>query len=305
MTTATRPRRGRPAIPAEAFEHGDPRRYWRGCHCKACRRGVTAHIQKRKYFRDTGRGCLREPDRAAQHADRLRAAGMTEPDIRAAAGITHTQLRHITRRAGRIHADTERRILSVPIPRRPEHAAPVSRAHVPAHGTLRRLRALAAAGWHQAEIARRLGWHSSYLGHMLHDRTGPNVAWCTAATVSDLYNQIARLRPEDHGVPPSRAQRARAMAAERGWSDPTFWEDYGGIDDPDAPVSEPAARRGAFAEARHRADEIRHLARYGIPPEEIAARVSTPEKTVRVQYVRDVIAGTRGPGWRQQQEVAA
>jgi transcriptional regulator with XRE-family HTH domain len=290
VTTATRTgRSGRPPIPADAFEHGDPRRYWRGCRCKPCRRGVTAQIQKRKYFRDTGRGWLRDPGAARLHLDRLRAAGMTEPEIRTAAHITEKQARHSCHAAGRIHADTERRILSVPVPRRPERATPVSRALVPAHGTLRRLRALTAAGWHQAEVARRLGWHTSYLGHMMRGRTGPSVAWCTAAAVADLYNRLACLRPEDHGVPASRAQRARDMAAERGWSDATYWEDYGGIDDPQAPETEEARALKRDELAALRREEILHLASFGIPEHEIAARLGMAQG-----YVHDLIKAMRG-----------
>jgi hypothetical protein len=270
--TATRTRMGRPAIPPEAFEHGDPRRYWRGCRCRGCKRGVTAQVNKRAYLRATGRPVLRDPQRAARHADRLRAAGLDDPAIRAAAGLTHDQLRRITRRIGRIHAATELRLLAVPVPDS-DAAAPTSRVYVPAHGTVRRLRALVAAGWHATELARRLGVHASYLGHLLRGRGGPHVAWRTDAAVRALYGRLAGLRPEENGVTPGRATRTRATAAAQGWPDPLWWEDFGDIDDPDAPETEQGRQLTRRQLAAVRREEIRHLAAFGTPKDEIAARL--------------------------------
>lgn len=293
MTTTTRG--GRTAIPASAFEHGDPRRYWRGCRCRTCRTSATARVRQCAYLRDTGRPHLRAPERAAQHLERLRHAGMSDLDICATAGIDGSHLRRIIRRQQRILADTEQRILAVPIPAAGTPAA--SHVLVPAHGTVRRLRALIADGWPTTHLGHRLNWKAPYVRCLLQGQR--NVQLRTAAVVRDLHDELAGRRPEDHGIDQQSAARARNFAARKNWSNSVFWEDYGGIDDPAAPETEPVVQIGPFAEARLRAEEIRHLASYGVSPEEIARRIGRG-----VQYVRDVLSG-HGVGRHQRKREAA
>lgn len=300
----THSRSGRPAIPAEEFEHGDARRYWRGCHCRPCTTAVNRKTRWNAYLRHTGRGTYRSPQRAAAHINALRAAGMQDRDILNATGVVPDVIYRIMRAAGDITAATEQRILTIPIPT--AQGPTDSRARVPATGTVRRLRALIASGWYLSELARRLGQnHKQYVECLVNGRGGATVTLHLAQRVEHVYQHLAAERPEDHGLPPAHTARARQSAARKGWADTTFWEDWGGIDDPAAPETEPKAKHGPHAEARHRAAEIRHLATFGLSHEEIAERLSTPEKTIRPQYVGGVLTG-RGPGWRQQQrEVAA
>lgn len=233
MTTATRPG-GRPPIPAEAFDHGDARRYARGCRCRACTTAATARDRQCAYLRETGRGLLRDTTRAAEHLARLRDAGMSDAAIGAAARITGPHLRDIITRQKRIHIDTERRILAVPIP---PPGPSESHVRVAADGTVRRLRALVADGWPTSELARRLGLHLPYLRFLL--RRPAAVEHRTAVAVRDLHAAFAGLRPEKRGADPGAAERARRYATRKGWADSVWWEDYGGIDDPAAPETEP------------------------------------------------------------------
>ncbi|WP_049569131.1 hypothetical protein [Streptomyces sp. SBT349] len=279
MTTATRGA-GRPAIPAEAFEHGDPRRYWRGCRCQNCKTGAAAQVRRAAYLRTTGRSYLRDPERAAQHVNRLRTAGMNDHDICTAAHIRSEQLRRIAWREGRIHTDTERRVLAVP---EPAHAAPAaSRARVPAHGTQRRLRALSAAGWPNTEIARRLECAPSYVGALMRSRRGNSVAWSTATGVHALYSEIAARRPQDHGVTATAAERARARASRAGWRDPQWWEDWGGIDDPNSSETEPDQTPRFLALA----EDALWLERQGYTRQQAAERLGVTRDNVQKSISR-------------------
>lgn len=274
--------------------HGDYRRYWRGCRCRDCRTAAVARARHCAYLRDTGRPYLRDATTAADHLTRLRAAGMSDNAISAAAHITDPHLRQIIRRQHRIHADTERRILAVPIP--PPGTPHASHVRVPAHGTIRRLRALVADGWPTDELAQRLDWHTPYLRCVLQGQRAVELR--TLAAVRTLHAELGTKRPEEHGVPPARAARARQYAARKQWRDSVWWEDWGGIDDPAAPETEEQEKREEAA--RTLAADIRHLASFGVNEEEIARRVGRSRS-----YVHAQIVGIRGPGWRQQQEAAA
>jgi hypothetical protein len=222
----------RKAIPAEAFDHGDPRRYRRGCRCGLCKKGISAATRRQAYLRKTGRGTQRTPDRAANHVTRLREAGLNDLAIRDKASVCPDVLYRIMRREGTIHATTEQRILAVRVPDKDASAVTTSRAYIPAIGTLRRLRALVAAGWYAAELARRLRRDKQYLVYLTRGQGGDKVARFFAEEVDRLYRELSFLKPEEHGVKPYYAERARTQAAAEGWLGPGYWDDDE-IDDPD------------------------------------------------------------------------
>lgn len=95
---------------------------------------------------------------------------------------------------------------------------------IPITGTSRRLRALCALGWPQAELAARTGIPECTVSHLVRgdiNRTSRR----NATLVCDLYD-----RPS--GTPgPSEWQRVRARSA--GWAPPLAWDDDT-IDNPDA-----------------------------------------------------------------------
>ncbi len=274
----------RKAVPAEAFEHGDPKRYRRGCRCRLCVRATTAEVRMRHYLRSTGRGTLRTTDRAAAHIDRLRAAGMQDIHISEAAKTASSVIYRIARGQARIHYAVEARILAVRVPQEP-----VGRngSHVDACGTRRRLRALAAEGWPAAELARRLGRKKQYVIYLQAGRGDGTVRRWVADDVHGLYGRLSGLKPEREGVRPSLARAGRDRAASKGWLGVGYWD----IDEIDDPAFVPATggeERSRNELAAHRREEITHLAAYSIPEHEIAERLG-----MAPAYVHDLIRDMR------------
>lgn len=167
---------------------------------------------------------------------------------------------------------------------------------VDATGTRRRLQALAAIGWPMYTHGARIGVSPATVSRLTHQK---RVLARTAEAVDRCYQQLCAARPEDHGIPAGTARKMRNRAAAEGWPDPTFWEDMGGIDDPDAPETEQAADAPAGRDP-HTAEEVRHLAQFGVSAHEIARRVGRSPS-----YVRSILTGTRAPGWRDRLDTAA
>ncbi|RRQ81515.1 hypothetical protein [Streptomyces griseofuscus] len=286
---------GRPALPAEAFEHGDARRYRRGCRCTKCKAGANRSNIKNRYLRQTGRGTMRTPDRAADHLLLLRAAGLNDQTILKQADICPDVMYRILRREGVIHAHTETRILRVPAPA--VEGPSSSRAYIPGHGTVRRLRALVAVGWYQAEIARRLGKQKENLKQIIDRGETGQVAQYVADQVRALYADLQDQKPEDHGVQARFADRARKLAADRGWAPPAYWDD----DELDNPDFEPALSDEHISKnelgALRRA-EIAHLISFNLSHADIAARLGMAEAYVR-DIAREITSGRRRPRQRE------
>lgn len=217
----------RTAIPAEAFEHGDPKRYRRGCRCDDCKAGVNAENKRNRYLLAVGRSPLVSVDRAADHLVRLRMAGMSDVEILAAARICTDQLYRFLRREGRLRRNTERQILAVSVPVR---AGQDNCSTTDGTGTRRRLQALAAAGWPASELAFRLGMYKERVTYLLHGGGGGQVTLRVEALVRAVYLDLWGERPEEHGVARHLALRARRLAVRRGWHPAAVWDD---IDNPD------------------------------------------------------------------------
>lgn len=95
---------------------------------------------------------------------------------------------------------------------------------VPSIGTVRRFQALQALGWTGPEIAAEVGV-SIYSLRSISYHGSAVVHSGTAAKMAAAYERMCMTRPEGH-----YANRARAMAARKGWPPPLAWDD---IDDPD------------------------------------------------------------------------
>ncbi|MCM1974603.1 hypothetical protein [Streptomyces sp. G1] len=121
---------------------------------------------------------------------------------------------------------------------------------VPAVGSIRRLQALAVAGWPWARIARESGLAPARLHRIL---TATVVTAEDARAVSAVYDRLSMVSPGLCGVPAMYARAARARAAELGWAPVGAWDDDT-IDDPDvAPewTGHCGTIRGADLHARH------------------------------------------------------
>lgn len=254
------------AIPAEDFDHGDPRRYRRGCRCQQCKTGQSLRNRQLRFLRQTGRSTRRTPDKAAQHLLQLRSRGLSDKKIQQLTKSCPDVMYRILRREGSITYTVERRILSVPIPE-PTSQLSESRVYIPGLGTRRRLQALVAAGWPPAELARRLGKERENLGQIIKQKDCAQVAMYIADQVDRLYAELHNRNPEAHGVTPFYARRARQMAADRGWYAPGWW-DGDEFENPDyQPVVTKTPRYIALAE------DCLELERQGYTREQIAERL--------------------------------
>lgn len=92
---------------------------------------------------------------------------------------------------------------------------------VDATGTHRRIQALAALGYTLTQLSDQLSMSTRYAGKLM---TTEKVRPGTAAIVHEMYDRLSMTRPEGWV-----ADRARILAAAKGWAPPLAWDD---IDDP-------------------------------------------------------------------------
>jgi hypothetical protein len=282
----------RSAIPAEAFEHGDPRRYRRGCKCRACTDGISTEVRRGRFLRATGRGRSTTPERAARHVAHLRNAGMPDREIMTDALIGQDVLYRIVRQEGTIHRSTEIRVLAVR-PRATELAG--SGHRIPGIGTVRRLRALAADGWTAAELGQRCGKHKQFIVHLQNQTGEITVRRWVATYVNKLYTELAHLKPEDNGVAAHFAQRTRDRAAAKGWMGTAWWDEES-LDDPDFDPAAALAEPSFLDRATLRREEIIHLAWHGETPDQIVARLGGE---MSISTVRQIVQDWRTGQKRQ------
>lgn len=201
----------------DTIPHGTPSGYsHHGCRCQPCTDAQVKYSTWREYMILTGRWNPHiATDMVRAHILNLRAQGV--PDRRTAelAGVGVTSIHYIVHRNGE---KTTRRVgeAILSVTRDPD---PPPGTKVPAWGTIRRCRALAALGWSSVDIADASGLTRSVVRHILRGRprmvlSGTAVAVGVAfrelggrfATVSRTSNQV-----RDH---------ARA----EGWPTPAGWE---------------------------------------------------------------------------------
>jgi hypothetical protein len=266
----------RPALPAEAFEHGDVRRYRRGCRCEPCKEGLRAASRYSRYLCETGRSQLTTPERAARHITRLRNANVSDQDTAKEAGVSPEIIYRIMRGEGLIRRSTERRILAA----RPEASPRGAGNYTPALGTVRRLRALAADGWTARALAERCGKHKQFIIHLQNLDETSLIRAFVADYVHRLYQETAGLPPEKAGIKPHLAKGTRNKAQAKGWLGTTWWD----VDDLDDPDFAPAVEDTAAVMK----DDVTHLLRYGVTNEEVRARTGAS-----IAYVREIAAELR------------
>jgi hypothetical protein len=97
-------------------------------------------------------------------------------------------------------------------------------SHIDSIGTVRRLRALAAAGYTQQNLARRLAVNEFWLLAMI-EGDSDTIDADSAARVAALFNEIQMI--------PGPCVKERERARVRLWASPLAW-DEGAIDDPAA-----------------------------------------------------------------------
>jgi transcriptional regulator with XRE-family HTH domain len=148
-------------------------------------------------------------------------------------------------------------------------------------GTIRRLQALVAAGYTQADLAKRLGMKPCNVSRLMSsgDRT---VHVNTADAVSALFDELQLI--------PGPSNAARRRGARMGWALPLAW-DEDEIDDPAAEPEPPLVKRHGVPDdfasiiSDHRA--------LGRSDEQIAERMGLSLKSLQRRLLRQGISAQR------------
>ncbi|MFE9936358.1 hypothetical protein [Streptomyces hirsutus] len=101
---------------------------------------------------------------------------------------------------------------------------------VPAAGTIRRLQALAVAGWPLSRLARETGLSPYRMDRLM---TADTVPVATARAMAAVYARYSGASPGLCGVSHLHARAARERATAAGWAPAAAWDDDT-IDDPAA-----------------------------------------------------------------------
>lgn len=198
------------------------------CRCPTCTAGSADYSRRRRRLMAYGQwNHLTDAGPAVTHLAALRAANVPWRQIAQLVNVPTSTIRtladrHTTRGRCRCRKDLAEAILNL----NPETLRIRSDALIDPTGTRRRIQALVAIGWSQAEQARRVNRQASTYGTFL---TVEQVTAGTARTVADLFDRLAGT-PAPPGY---SATRARATAQRKGWVPPQAWDDDT-IDNPDA-----------------------------------------------------------------------
>lgn len=199
-----------------------------GCGCQRCRTAVNRYNKRRRVLNATGRPVIVPATTAVGHLRALKAAGMSWPGMVAATGCSSATIAALLRGQEVMRRSVAQRILAV----RP---APSLSLPVDATGSIRRVRALYAAGHLQRVIAVEAGLHQCTVSDLLAGRLTV-VRAGTAAAVRSAFEAL-EMRPAPDGL---GAVRARNRGVREGWAVPLAWGED--IDDPRAKPSGYAPR---------------------------------------------------------------
>ncbi|MFG2307634.1 hypothetical protein ACGFS9_02925 [Streptomyces sp. NPDC048566] len=117
-------------------------------------------------------------------------------------------------------------------------------------GSIRRLQALAVAGWPLARLARETGQSATALTRLM---TADTVPVTVARSIAAVYARYSMASPGLCGVVHIQARAARERAAAKGWAPHGAWDDDT-IDDPAAIpqwTGHCGTARGVDLHARH------------------------------------------------------
>lgn len=192
------------------------------CHCPRCRTGARDYDNQRRVGRRNGTWrSLVDAQPTLNHLNQLAKVGVGYRRIARAAKLSPEVVR-------RYMSDTDR-----PFPKRirPASAEALLRvtgrdaleagARVPALGSRRRARALAALGWSLTWQAQQVGVsRTDYANSLIH----PQVSAGRAAAIAGLFDRFSGT--------PGPSSHARLGAQRRGWPPPLAWDDD--LDDPRA-----------------------------------------------------------------------
>lgn len=216
--------------------HGTRAKYVvESCRCTPCKRANRREENHRTRMHIYGRWQpYVDADPVRAHVATLEAYGLGWKRIARLAGVSTgcmSKLLYGHPQRGlapskRVRPETAAKILAVTA------AADVLAGHstIDGTGTRRRLQALCAAGWPQAQLARRLRMTPANFGDTLRGR---DVYVSTARAVTQLYEALWRADPREDGVDNQAYSRSRNHARDERWAPVGAWDDDT-IDDPAA-----------------------------------------------------------------------
>lgn len=244
------------------------------CRCQPCTTAASNWQQHQKaglHTRTDGALIL-------SHVGQLLAAGMTPASIAQAAGVPDATLANLlggrTRNANRT---TATKILAVRAPTQP------GRGYLPSIVAARRLQALSAIGWDSRDLAAELGCCQGRI-EALRRGDREHVHAGVAARIAEAYDRLS-MTPRIGW----RADRARTIAAQRGWVPPLAWDEDPtgphGIDNPQATPATVERDRKADRDAAT-IGEVEHLLVCGVGVRVIARQLGYDRPSSLATWLR-------------------
>ncbi|ONK09493.1 hypothetical protein [Streptomyces sp. MP131-18] len=244
---------------------GRPQQGISGCGCDRCAAAARRYDKWRRLRNGTGDTLTVPAAPAAEHLRALMADGAGWTQIRTALNCSTSTISNILNgTTPRVRRATADKILALELT-----TVLAGRRTTDATGSIRRVRALQAAGHTCKIIGDTAGVDHTVIHALVNARTA-EVSRSVADRITTAYDQLA--------TAPGSNVRAVNRAARGGWPDPTWWEDWGGIDDPDAPESEPA---GATPRYLAVAEDAEWLERQGYTRTQAAERLGVTRDGVQ------------------------
>lgn len=251
-------------------KHGTYTSYQAKCKCEPCMEAGRRYRKRLALRLQRGQRAFVDEATAARvrgHIATLGAAGVGQRQVATVTGLARCQVFRIVGGGG-MRPATAAKILAVSV----DDAS--DRARTVAFPTLRRLRALIAAGFSVTTLARLLGVNSSTLDYTMRME---RVTVGMARRVRELYGDGTLELPPQR---PEATKAARRRAAARGWVPPHCWHPDD-LDDPDGEPLRSDIEPGKFDLA-----EVEHLAAGGVSEYEIARRLGVRVDTLRGKVSR-------------------
>jgi len=275
----------------------------RGCRCAACTAANRAEARRRARMITYGRWQpYVDAGPAREHLRALSRAGLGRRRVAQLSGLSESALSRILhgRRgrppARRVRPRTAAAILAIA----PAADGLAPSAPVDATGTRRRLQALVATGWTQAQLAAQLGMLPGNFGAMMRRA---QVTAGTARAVRQLYDRLWDQPPDPQEWRAKiSASRARNHAAVSGWPPPLAWDDEA-IDDPAAVPADGWQRTGRpLTPAELAADAADLITSQGYTRQHAAERLGVTKAALDKAFARSCAPAQQATTTRDQQE---
>lgn len=166
-----------------------------------------------------------------EHLLELHTAGITIYRVSQLTGLTYKSVRAFTQhdygnvapRRHRVTREVAAKILAINLEEHtPGTVSPV--------GSRRRFQALVAIGWPTFHTAVRADIHPSNRNSMFRF---PVIRAVTAQRIAAVYDDMRHQAPAKYGIAATSIKRAKLQAEREHWAPPAYWDETGGIDDPE------------------------------------------------------------------------